>query len=101
MAKMQAPAGAISCSAGGQTYKVRKGAVCVPDEFCADLLAHGFTVIGDAELDKQPSAEELAAAQAQVDGLQAALDAETDDAKKAEMQIQVDEAKAALAELQG
>lgn len=96
--KLKAPEGCTGCSFGGQEYKVKKGIVDVPDEALFALREHGFYPV--APTDEEIKAAQIADAQQAVVAAQGALDAETDDAKKADLAQALEAAKAELAALE-
>jgi len=56
---LRAPKGCPTCSVGGETFKVSKGVVKVPDELGPLLFAHGFVEV----IPGAPTPEEIAAAE--------------------------------------
>ena len=61
LAKMKAPEGCTSCSAGGQTYEVVDGEITVPVEHAAALMFHGFILSEFEPTDEDISAQEAKA----------------------------------------
>ena len=63
--KYKAPEGATSITIAGETFDVKRGVVVVSDEAShADMLSHGFVLVGGDDADVALTPEQILAAAA-------------------------------------